>query len=179
MGAPMPSVEPLVRVYVEALCGRAIYVHAGLKGRAAHFGYEPFRKKGLIAKLWFARPAHAQLVAFRCCQDFVAIGAMRADGWVDVPPAEVVEKVKMTAAFLGAKWQTQAGIERDAERVVAEVIASVEAARQNGGLKQVNVEYREYRQRQIERREPAIPYSAHIAQFTKLLVLRAAEKAMS
>jgi hypothetical protein len=175
----MPSSAPLVRVYIDALCGRAVYVHAGLKGQVAHFGLEPFRKTHMVAKLWFARPAHAELVCLRCFQDFRAVGVMRAHGWVNLPPAEVVDKIKATAAMLGARWQTQGAIERDAQKVVAEVIASVEAARQNGGLKQVNAEYKKYRHAQIEKREPAIPYSAHIAQFTKLLVLRAAQKSMT
>lgn len=174
----MPSIEPLVRVYVDALCGRAIFVHDGLKGRVAHFGFEPFRKKGLVAKLWFARPAHAELVALRCFQDFRAIGAMRSGGWVDMSPAKVIDKIKLEAGIIGAQWQTQEAIERDAQKVVAEVVASVEAARQNGGLKQVNMDYKKYRKAQIEKLEPAIPYSAYLAQFTRLLVARAAQKSM-
>jgi hypothetical protein len=181
----MPSTTPLVRVYVDALCGRAIYVHAGLKGRAAFFGFEPHTKKDLFAKLWFARPAHAELVAMRCCQDFKAVGAIRwinggrlDSGWVDLPPSEVVEKIWAVAAMLGARWQTQGDIERDAERAVAEITTRVKVARLNGGLKQVNMEYKMYRRAQMEKGEPAIPYSAHLAQFTRLLVLRAAQKSM-
>lgn len=174
----MASTAPLVKVYTDALCGRAVYVHAGLKGRATRFSFEPDRKLSLIEKFWFARPAHAELVVMRCRQDFAAVGAKRTHGWIDLPPAAVVEVVKDVAAALGARWQTEDQIERDAQKVVAEVIASVEAARQNGGLKEVNAEYKRYRQAQIDKREPAIPYSAHIAQFTRLLVVRAAQKSM-
>jgi hypothetical protein len=176
----MPTSAPLVRVYIDALCGRAIYVHGGLKGRISHFGFEPFQKhptlNPVIAKLWFARPAHAELVGFRCFQDFKAIGAMRSHGWVDLPPAQVTEKIKSVAAMVGARWQTQAQIENDAEQVVADIIMRVKVARLQGGLKEVNAEYKRYRQAQIEKSEPAIPYSAHLANFTRLLVLRAAQK---
>jgi hypothetical protein len=175
----MPSPAPLVRVYIDALCGRAIYVHDGLKGSVAHFGFEPFRKKGLVAKLWFARPAHAELVALRCVRDFQSVGAMRPHGWVDLPPSQVVEKINMVARQLGARWQTQGQIERDAERVVADIVRRVKDAQQDGGLKQVNAQYKQYRQAQIEKSEPAIPYSAHIAEFTRSLVLRAAQKSLT
>jgi hypothetical protein len=175
----MPTSAPLIRAYIDALCGRAVYVHAGLKGQVAHFGLEPFSKTHMVAKLWFARPAHAELVCLRCFQDFRAVGVMRAHGWVNLPPAEVVDKIKATAAMLGARWQTQGAIERDAEVAVAEIIARVDAARQNGGLKEVNAEYKKYRQAQMEKCEKAIPYSAHLAQFTRLLVLRAAQKSLS
>jgi hypothetical protein len=186
----MPSSAPLVRVYVDALQGRAIYVHGALPC-VSHFGFEPFRKKGLtksatlapartslVAKLWFARPAHAELVALRCGQDFNATGAMRDNGWVNLPPGEVLEKVKNVAALLGAKWQTQGAIERDAEQVVADIVRRVKEARMDGEMKQVNAEYRRYRLAQIEQGEPAIPYSAHIANFTRSLVICAAEKSM-
>lgn len=174
----MTSAAPLVRVYIDALCGRAIYIHDGLKGSVAHFGFEPFREKGLVAKLWFARPAHAELVALRCCKDFQSVGAMRPHGWVDLPPLQVIGSIKVVAAMLGAKWQTQGQIERDAERVVADIVRRVKDAQQDGGLKQVNAEYKKYRQAQIEKSEPAIPYSAHIAEFTRSLVLLAAQKSM-
>jgi hypothetical protein len=175
----MPSSAPLCKVYIDALCGRAIYVHAGLKGSVAHFGFEPFRKTGLVAKFWFARPAHAELVALWVFQDFRAVGAMQPHKWVDLPPYEVVDKIKSTAALLGARWQTEVQIRRDAETAVAEITRQVEAARQNGGLQQVNAAYKQYRQAQIEKGEPAIPYSAHIAHFTRSLVLRAAQKSLT
>jgi len=174
----MSSVAPLAKVYIDALCGRAIYVHAGLKRRASHFGFEPFRRTGLVAKLWFARPAHTELVALRCVQDFTAVGAMRPGGWVDLPPTEVVGKIKSVAAMLGAKWQTEDQIERDAQKVVAEITQCVQLARLNGGLKEVNAEYKKYRQMQIAKAEPAIPYSAHLTNFTRLLVVRAAQKSL-
>jgi thiamine pyrophosphate-dependent acetolactate synthase large subunit-like protein len=103
---------------------------------------------------------------------------MRPHGWVDLPPAEVVARIKATAAMLGARWQTQAEIEKDAECVVAEITRQVETARQNGGLKQVNMDYKKYRQAQIANSETAIGYSAYLLNFTRLLVVRAAQKSM-
>src|SRR5258708_4247721 len=105
----MPATTPLVRVYIDALCGRAIYVHGGLKSwavlRSFEVGPKPSKnrmtylgfKSGLkkpVAKLWFARPAHAELVLLRCRQDFQEIGVMAPSGWVNLLPAEVLEKVK-------------------------------------------------------------------------------------
>jgi thiamine pyrophosphate-dependent acetolactate synthase large subunit-like protein len=103
---------------------------------------------------------------------------MRPHGWVGLPPSQVVEKINMVAHQLGARWQTQGQIERDAERVVADIVRRVKDAQQDGGLKQVNTQYKQYRQAQIEKSEPAIPYSAHVAEFTRSLVLRAAQKSM-
>jgi hypothetical protein len=165
-------------VYIDALCGRAIYVHAGAAGGISRIGFEPDWKFKEAAKFWFARPGHAELVYLRCVQDFASVGAMRPRGWVDMPPAGVVETIKATAAMLGAKWQTEAEIQRDAETVVAGIVQRVKDARMDGELKQVNAEYRMYRLGQLEKGELAIPYSAHIAEFTRLLVVRAAEKSM-
>jgi hypothetical protein len=174
----MPSTAPLCKVYVDALCGRAIYVHGGLFDRVAHFGFEDIGKKGLVAKLWFARPAHAELVALRCVQDFKAVRAMRPSGWIDMAPSGVVEKIKTTAALLGARWQTQEQIEADAEKVVVEVVAKVEAMRQNGGIQVVNINYKAYRLLQIQKGEPVISYSAHLADFTRSLVIKAAKESV-
>jgi hypothetical protein len=174
----MSRAAPLVRAYVNAVSGRAIYVNGtSLKGSVAHFG---FARNGLqtAAKLYFARPTHAELVMLRCVEDFKAVGAMRANGWVDVSPAEVIDKIKGTAALLGAHWQTQAAIERDAENVVADITRRVKEAQMDGELKQVNAEYKSYRQAQIEKSEPAIPYPAYMMNFIRLLVVKAAQKSM-
>ena len=103
----MPSIAPLCKVYVDAICGRAIFVHSGLDNSRTHFGLERLHLSDLITTLWFARPTHAGLVLLRCVEDFKAVGAMRANGWVDLPPAEVIYKIKAEAAALGARWQTE------------------------------------------------------------------------
>jgi hypothetical protein len=54
---------------------------------------------------------------------------------------------------------------------VAEIVAKVEAARQNGGLKQVNRQYKSYRQAQsIAKAEKAMPYGKFIERFTAGMV---------
>jgi hypothetical protein len=174
----MPNTSPLARVYIQALCGRAVYIYSGLDGRAAYFGFKEFERQKPWAKLWFARAAHAELVCLRCLQDFRSIGAMRKAGWVDLPPQEVGDKVKSTAALLGAKWQTQNQIERDAERVVAQITHRIKEAQMSGDLKEVNYSYKKYREEQLAKGETAIPYTAYLQHFTRDLVLRAAQKMM-
>ncbi len=174
----MPSFDPLVRVYIDALCGRAIYVYSGPNGRSAHFGLEPFfPEKGLVAKLWFARAAHAELVVLRCVQDFKAMGAMRPHGWACLPPPKVVERIKLVARVLGAKWQTQEEIERVAEMVAAEIVAKMEDMRQNGGLGEINRKYKAYRLGKEAKGEKAIGYNAYMLQHQKNLVVHAANLA--
>jgi hypothetical protein len=170
----MPSTAPLVKVYVDALCGRAICVHGALNDRAAYFG----SRTGAVARFWFARPAHAGLVASRCFQDFHEAGVMRADGWIGLPPFDVVGKIDMVARQLGAKWQTEEEIQRDAKMVVAEILARVEAARRGTGLKDVNYGYKVYRLEQKAKGEKAVPYSAHLAKFTRSLVIKVAQESM-
>lgn len=172
----MATASPLVLVYIDALCGRAIYVHAD--GLISHIGLEPLLAQQPAAIFWFDRPAHAELVASRVRENLGVLGERGPDGRIMSPTLLVIAAVKDVAAELGARWQTQAEIERDAETAVAEVVASVAAARQNGGLQQMNYEYKAYRLTQIEKREPAIPYSAYFEHFTRLLVVRAAEKSM-
>ena len=176
-GLPLaPARTSLCKIYVDALCGRAIFVHGGLNSRAAHFGLEPHMKTDLFAKLWFARPAHAELVALRCHKDFEAIGAMRDHGWVDLPPYQVADRIESVARMLGAKWQTEAQIQAGAKMVVAEIVARVEAARRGTGLKDINYGYKVYRLEQKAKGEKATSYAGYLNRYKRKLVVAAAQK---
>jgi hypothetical protein len=52
-----------------------------------------------------------------------------------------------------------------AAQQVAEITARVKAAGLSGALKKWNTRYRQYRLAQVEKREPAIPYSVFLEQF--------------
>jgi hypothetical protein len=53
---------------------------------------------------------------------------------------------------------------------VAEIVAKVEAARQNGGMKQTNRQYKAYRQAQMAKAEKALPYAKFIEPFIATIV---------
>jgi hypothetical protein len=74
----------------------------------------------------------------------------------------------------GAPRYALAEFRKVAEAAVDEVTARVDAGRQNGDLKQVNRQYKIYRQQQIARAEKAIPYAKFIDRFTMSLLRGAA-----
>jgi hypothetical protein len=78
----------------------------------------------------------------------------------------VVALIERTAANLGAPFQTPAELREAA----AEIVARVDAMRQAGGLKQVNAEYKRYRQAQAAKAERATPYAVFLQRFTATIV---------
>gem|GEM_PF-5901515 len=68
-------------------------------------------------------------------------------------------------------------VEAGASTAVAEIIEQVENRRQNGDLAKVNRDYKIYRQAQVARGLKAVPYSTHLATFTRSLVVLAAQNA--
>jgi hypothetical protein len=73
-------------------------------------------------------------------------------------------------ASLGAPYHTLAELREAAETAVDEIQARVDSMRQNGGLKQVNAEYKRYRAQQIAKAEKATPYAKFLERFTALIV---------
>jgi hypothetical protein len=132
---------------------------------------------GLFDAFWFAKPAHAELVLIGVQNDIHDAGAAHSDGWIDLSARKVRDLVINVAAALGARWRTAAELRTDASKAVEEIIMSVEASRQSGGLAKVNTSYKIYRQQQIAKGEKAIPYSAHLAAFTRSLIILAAQNA--
>jgi hypothetical protein len=169
--------EALVAAYMEALPARAVYVLAGPGGRPARFASDPADETDTAAAIWFAKPGHADLVLMNCRDDFTALGAVDPQGWIDLSARTVRDHVINVAALLGATWRSDVEMRADASNAVAEIIATVEAQRRNGGLAQVNAAYKIYRQRQAARNEKALPYSMHLTAFTRSLVVLAAQNA--
>jgi len=169
--------DDLIEAYVGALQARAILVLTLPAGLPAKLSFEPDKSLDQFAALWFGKPAHAELVMARCLADIKSVGAMCPQGWIDLPAIEVRDALINVSGMLGAVWRTEHQLQREAEEAVEEVVARVEASRQNGGLADVNRSYKIYRQTQMRKGEKAVPYSAHLRAFTKSLVVLAAENA--
>lgn len=169
--------ENLIAAYLEALPAKAVLIHVGPNGQPAKIGFTHDKKLDLFDALWFAKAAHAELVLMSYRDNFESVGALRPQGWVDLAAREVRDHIVNTAAGLGARWRSGDEMQADAAVAVDEILASVEAQRQSGGLAQVNAAYKIYRQQQIERNEKAAPYSAHLLAFTRSLVVLAAQNA--
>jgi hypothetical protein len=73
-----------------------------------------------------------------------------------------VSRESLVQIYLAALPPDRGCDRAEAEQAVAEAVAKVEALRLNGDLKQLNSRYKIYRQTQMERREPAIPYSVFL-----------------
>jgi hypothetical protein len=50
------------------------------------------------------------------------------------------------------------------------IVAHVKATNQSGGLKQVNAQYKRYRQAQVAKAEKAVPYAKFLERFTATIV---------
>jgi hypothetical protein len=111
------------------------------------------------SRLYF-KPSHAELV----------LSTIDLEGWTDHQPAAVAALIERAAASLGAPYHTLAELREAAEGAVAEIQARVDSMRQNGGLKQVNAEYKRYRAQQIAKAEKATPYAKFLERFTASIV---------
>lgn len=169
--------DALVKSYVDALDVHALAVEALPGGRPARITFTPSSKFDLVRTFWFARRAHAELVMFRCRDDYDVVGTLRPDDWIDASAADVVDTIGATARRLGADWQTEEQIAAQASRAVTEILEHVETSRRTGKLAQVNAAYKAYRQRMIAEGARAISYSAHLHAFTVSLVELAARNA--
>ena len=79
-------------------------------------------------------------------------------------------QIEQAAAMLGAPVHSLHELRKAAEEAVAEITARVDIGRQNGDLKQVNRQYKMYRQQQIAKAEKAMPYAKFLERFTASLV---------
>lgn len=169
--------DALVRSYLGALDVHALAIEALPGGRPARITFDPSQKFDLIRTFWFARRAHAELVLFRCRDDYDAVGAMRPDDWIDAPASDVVDTIGATAWRLGAEWRSEEQIAAQASRAVTEILDHVETSRRTGKLAAVNAAYKAYRKSMIAEGARAISYSAHLHAFTVSLVELAARNA--
>lgn len=166
--------EALVEAYLGALEAKALLILTIGAGHPAKISFSPDPSFETFDALWFAKPHHAELVLMRCMDDLATVGAVRPEGWIDMPAREVRDAVVNAAAQLGARWQTTDQIKSSASNEVEKIIAQVDRQRREGGLAQVNAEYKTYRQRQVAAGQKAAPYSAHLMTFTRSLVVLAA-----
>jgi hypothetical protein len=167
--------DALVEAYMEALPARTVFVLAGPGGRPSKIASDSGEKLDIVAEFWFAKAAHADLVWMRVQSNLQAVDVMHGEGWIDLPAREVRDTIVGVAADLGASWCTADEVRAQASIAVEKIITHVEHQRREGGLAQVNATYKIYRQQQIAKGEKAIPYSAHLAAFTRSLVTLAAQ----
>jgi hypothetical protein len=166
-----------VKAYIGALEIRPLVILAAVGGRPARIAAHPEKNLEQIDALYFAKPQHAELVLSHVLGDLDAVGVLHPHGWIDLPAREVRDTVANVAAYLGASFRSTAEVQRDAGAAVDRILASVEASRVSGGLTRVNAEYKAYRQRQMSMGQPAASYSKHLANFTRNVVLLAAQSA--
>ncbi len=115
------------------------------------------------ARLHF-NASHADLVLSAC------------DLEADMSPSALLEVITSTATRLGATWHTDEEARAVAAEAVKAIVDKVEAARQAGGLKKVNADYKAYRQQQVAKAERAIPYSACLRRYATRMVEEVAKQ---
>ena len=161
------SRSKLVEAYIAALPLAAVAVISSADGARCRIltDGEPGPGETIEHQLYF-KPSHADLVLM----------TLGLEGWTDQAPAAVAAQIEQAAATLGARYYALAELSKAAAEAVAEVQARVDAARQNGDLKQVNAAYKRYRLAQVAKGEKAMPYTAHLAAFTQSLVEKVARQ---
>jgi hypothetical protein len=141
------SRESLVEAYVSALPFAAVAIVQTAGGGCRIETAAPGAPGEAI---YYFKPSHVDLV----------LGAAGlAAGPIDATPAAVAALIEKTALAMGAPFKTSAEIRAAAKIQVAEIVAKVEAARQAGGMKQTNRQYKAYRQAQLAkgRKGDAVP----------------------
>jgi hypothetical protein len=159
------SRESLVEAYVSAMPFAAVAIVA-VPGSGCRVETGAPGAPGEIARYYF-KPSHVDLVL-----GAAGLGTDQLkDGTVQkLTPAAIAALIERTAAAIGAPFETAAELRAAATLEVEKVVAKVEAMRQAGRLKQVNAEYKAYRQRQVARCEKATPYTVFLRRFTAGLV---------
>jgi hypothetical protein len=151
----------LVEAYISALPLTAVAIVSSADGRRCRIltEGEPGPGETIERQLYF-KPSHAELV----------LSKIDLEGWTNEPAAAVVASIVSAATMLGAPHYALADLRKVAAAVVAEVVARVEAGRQNGDLKLVNRQYKIYRLAQVAKGERAIPYAKFMERWTAGLV---------
>jgi hypothetical protein len=147
------SCASLIETYIGALPFTAVAVVAVPGGgcRVA-VGGEPVEGEKIKHRFYF-KPLHIELV----------LGAAGlGDGPIDDAPAGVAELIERAARRMHAPYETAAEIRAAAKLQVAAVQARVAAMNQNGGLTQINKQYRAYRLAQVAKAEPAVSYAVFL-----------------
>lgn len=142
----------LIDVYISGLAlAEVAIVGAGRQCRI-HTGEIPPGER--IKHQFFFRPSHAELLLM----------TIDKEGVTGKQAAALAALIEQAAAKLGAPYQTPDEVRRAAEEQVDEIVERVKTGGLSGALKKWNTAYRQYRLAQIEKSEPAIPYSAFLEQ---------------
>jgi hypothetical protein len=151
----------LIEAYIAALPLTAVAIVCSSDGRRCriHTDGEPAPGETIERRFYF-KPSHAELM----------LSTIDLEGWTDQQPAAVTAQIERAAAMLGAPHYALAELRKSAEEVVDEVQTRVDVGRQNGDLKQVNKQYKMYRQKQIAKAEKAMPYAKFLERFTASIV---------
>jgi hypothetical protein len=156
----------LVETYIAALPGTVVSIIASVDRRRSRFETGPVPADAIVHSRLRFKDSHAELVLSAC----------GVRGWTDTPPVSLLKLITTTAEGLGARPRSDADVTTAAKDAVAFVVAKVDAMRQNGGLAQVNAAYKRYRLGQVAKGEKAVPYSVHLASFTRSLVEKVARQ---
>ena len=143
------SRQSLIDVYISSLPYAAVSIIPAAPGSRVEVG-------GPSKPAFYFKMTHIELVLGR---------AGLHCGPVDQPPAAVAALIEQAAAKLGATVIRPDELRKAAEIQVDEISARIRAENQDGTLKSWNARYKHYRRAQVEKREPAIPYSAFLEQF--------------
>jgi hypothetical protein len=152
----------LIQVYLDALPFVPVAVVQTAGGCRVAVGGEPAPGEKIEHRFYF-KPLHIELL----------LGAAGlTDAPIDQPPDAVAALIEKTAKSMGAPYETGAELRAAAEKQVAEILERVNATNQAGGLRQLNRQYKLYRQGQIDKAERAIGYAAYIEQKYTIGIVR-------
>jgi hypothetical protein len=158
----------LIEIYLAALPRTVVSIVTVADGNGARIETGDVPAGAIVhARLHFNK-SHADLVLSAC----------GLDGRAEMSPSELIEAIPSAATRLGATWQTDEEARAAAAKAVQAIVDKVEAARQAGGMKEINASYKRYRQQQVAKAERAIPYSAYLRRYTELMVREVAERAV-
>jgi hypothetical protein len=151
----------MIEAYIAALPLTAVAIVCSSDGRRCRIHTDGEHAPGeTIERRFYFKPSHAELM----------LSTIDLEGWTDQQPAAVTAQIERAAAMLGAPHYALAELRKSAEEVVDEVQGRVDVGRQNGDLKQVNKQYKMYRQQQIAKAEKAMPYAKFLERFTASIV---------
>jgi hypothetical protein len=114
-----------------------------------------------IARYYF-KPSHIELL--------LGAAAIPAGVEISIPPDAVAALIERTAKRVHAPYDTEPELRKAAEAQVELIIGRIRTSNEAGGLKQINQQYKRYRQAQIAKAERALPYAKYIAPFVTQMV---------
>ena len=177
----MGNAEKLVAEYIQALELTGVYVVGPESARPVRIGagrnvnkrvaeiakahWQPVQLHGVF---WFDGERAADAVREECRR---RLASARIKGeWFDVDGAAALELIHTTAGELGVSLEVDGDVRAHAEAAVTKVEAELERLRQTGGLKEINGEYKRYRQERAATGQAAVAYPFWFAQRKRQMV---------